>query len=73
MLLDYGADVNDLAPYESLDDGADVNDPEAYESRENPLQIAVENGNVEILQLLLDVGADVNASAADKIGRTAFK
>ncbi len=37
------------------------------------LQAACEKGNLELIQLLLDVGADVNASPAEEYGRTALQ
>ncbi|KAJ0421530.1 ankyrin repeat-containing domain protein [Aspergillus carlsbadensis] len=38
-----------------------------------PLQSAIAKGLTEIAQLLLDAGADVNAPAAPKCGRTALQ
>lgn len=41
--------------------------------RRTPLQLAVENGNMEIFNILIDHGADVNAPAAFDGGATALQ
>lgn len=41
--------------------------------RRTPLQLAVENGNMEIFSILIDHGADVNAPAAFDGGATALQ
>lgn len=46
--------------------GAKVNDKEDSYSKITPLFVAVETGNIEIIQLLLDHGAKVNARDAEK-------
>lgn len=52
---------------------ADVNYLGDGELRRTPLQHAVELGNMEIFNLLLEHGADVNAPAADDGGVTALQ
>lgn len=52
--------------------GAEVNAPECEEGK-TALTVAVERRDVATIQLLIDAGADVNASAATLFGRTALE
>jgi ankyrin repeat protein len=52
--------------------GAEVSAPECEESQ-TALSVAVERRDVVAIQLLIDAGADVNASAATLFGRTALE
>ena len=52
--------------------GAEVNSPE-LDGNETALTVAVENRDGVSIQLLIDAGADVNASAATFSGRTALE
>lgn len=56
MLLDYGADVNDIAFQGHM----------GYEA--TPLGLAIENGNIEIIRLLLDHGANPNSVESRNVG-----
>jgi hypothetical protein len=50
-----------------------VNDEPRTENGRSPLQQAVEDGNLEIIQFLLDAGADVNGPPAKIRGATALQ
>jgi ankyrin repeat protein len=52
--------------------GAEVNAPECGEGK-TALSVAVERRDVVTIQLLIDAGADVNASAATLFGHTALE
>ncbi len=60
------ADEDIVAVRDLLIKGAKVNEKEDSYSKITPLFIAVETGNVEITQLLLDHGAKVNVRDAEK-------
>ncbi|KAF4820488.1 Ankyrin-2 [Colletotrichum siamense] len=66
---------NDIDVVKSLLDGnCYVNeDHSLVDSGRSPLQIAVECGYSDLIKLLLDAGADVNAPAADWCGATALQ
>lgn len=56
FLLEYGADLNKLNPTARL----------------TPLQFAVERGNVALAKLLIEHGADINASRFSRRGNLEY-
>jgi len=76
-LLENEADVN-AEPYRSSSDQpcwqhvADGSRAFVYGQR-TALQFATENGDMQLVDLLIDHGADVNAPAADNAGATALQ
>ena len=57
----------------ALRSGADADAPPAYKQGRTALQAASENGNIELVRLLIRAGADINAPPAYKQGRTALQ
>jgi ankyrin repeat protein len=53
--------------------GAQIEDREPSSPMSTPLQVAVAEGEMEAIQLLLEHGADVNAPAGADFGRTALQ
>ncbi|KAG8530638.1 uncharacterized protein KY384_004676 [Bacidia gigantensis] len=53
--------------------GAKINGPVKRGFNRTPLQVAAENGHVELIRKLLDLGADVNSPAARDDGATALQ
>ena len=72
-VVEYSSDLSRAVADEEVDavrelliKGAKVNDKEDSYRKITPLFVAVETGNIEIIQLLLDHGAKVNARDAEK-------
>lgn len=57
----------------ALQAGAQIEDREPSRPMSTPLQVAVAEGEMEAIQLLLEHGADVNAPAGAEFGRTALQ
>ncbi len=73
MTVSYRTELANAIAEEDVDrvreliaNGADVNEKEDKETRLTPIFIAVETGDVEIVQILLDAGAKVTARTRDK-------
>ena len=64
--------ANTMIIKELLKAGLDPNTQDGYNFKQ-PLQYAAERGNIELVQILLVAGADINAAAADNYGRTALQ
>ncbi|RYC54781.1 hypothetical protein CHU98_g11424 [Xylaria longipes] len=56
-----------------IDNGADVNAPAAFECGATALQCAIKEGSMGVFCFLLDAGADVHATAKDRIFRDQYK
>ncbi|KAE8446566.1 hypothetical protein EG329_011898 [Mollisiaceae sp. DMI_Dod_QoI] len=56
-----------------LQAGAQIDDRENSRPMSTPLQVAVAEGDMETIQLLLKHGADINAPAGAEFGRTALQ
>ncbi|KAK4446190.1 ankyrin [Podospora aff. communis PSN243] len=61
-----------IADHMWRDELASQDDPEQYKSL-TPTQLAVSEGDMEALKLLLDYGTDVNELPGDEFGRTALQ
>ncbi|KAK6078274.1 Ankyrin-1-like protein 2 [Seiridium cupressi] len=74
ILLTYGVNVNARPAWELSYDNHQkhVYDLENYPQR-TALQAAVEEGNLEIMKMLLDAGADINASPGPFRGATTLQ
>lgn len=70
-LIEAGADVNGESVYEPCD--GPVNDYSDHFSLRTPLQAAVEQGELEVIELLLSKGARINAPAALHRGVTTLQ
>jgi ankyrin repeat protein len=57
----------------ALQAGAQIEDREPSRPMSTPLQVAVVEGEMEAIQLLLEHGADVNAPAGAEFGRTTLQ
>jgi ankyrin repeat protein len=57
----------------ALQAGAQIEDREPSRPMSTPLQVAVAEGEMEAIQLLLEHGADVNAPAGAEFGRTTLQ
>jgi len=59
LLILAGVDVNQESSKYLIDEGSDVNCKDYF--KENPLHYAVRNGNIDVIQCLIDNGANVHA------------